>query len=204
MKIIIYVMLFVSTTSFSFASSEFCETTCAEEVRAFRQYSKENVPLAHMALAHVYMLGNGVDVSHSRGIYYLKKAAQLDFPPAHYQLGLYYMYGMYVEQDFKLAEKWMEKASQSDLRDSIVMRNKLESILDGSEPPIEIKQPAAQESIKKETLYDKEGREIERITVSTNMAYSHVVDTLKNLNCSNCRGHRVVFGFVPYILPSTD
>ncbi len=202
MKFTIYaLLLFVTTTTFSFASSGFCRSTCAEEVRIFRKFSKEDVPLAHMALSHVYLLGNGVDESHSRGIYYLKKAALLDFSPAHYQLGLYYMYGMYVDQDFELAEKWMEKASRSDVRDSVTIRNKLVAILDGSEPPVEIKQPEVQESIKNEILYDKEGKEIERITVSTNMAYAHVVDTLKNMNCSHCRGHRVVFGFVPYIMP---
>jgi TPR repeat protein len=177
------------------AGTEVCDGNCKKEINVFKRYIKQDSPLAHMAMGHVYIMGNGVEVDTDKGLRYIKKAAKMEFGPAAFQLGYFYYHGMYVEQDFSLARRWLSKAAKKGIHNA----EKLMVKLDGPDAEDNIKAELAETARQKKAARERQkDDQIERVVVHANNTYAEVIDSIRYLAGERTADMRAA-GTVPYV-----
>ncbi len=82
-----------------------------EAVRIFEELAHAGNAAAQFELAWLHG-DSGVQLDYDKSAYWLRQAAEQNYPLAQYHLGLYHYYGQGVEQSPLEAAKWLERAAR--------------------------------------------------------------------------------------------
>jgi TPR repeat protein len=83
-----------------------------QDFAAIQQRAEANDPVAQMALASCYDLGQHVQPDGKESIRWLTESANRGYEPAQYELGRIYLYGRGVPDDYAKAMLWERKAAE--------------------------------------------------------------------------------------------